>query len=193
MPLERMGEKSALNIPDAIETSKNRPLGAVINALGIRNVGEKTANDLAKKFRSLQLLSETAVSRTAQLESTERIGPVIAESLRVFFTEGHNAHVIEKLRQAGVSMESEKPEESLQALPWNGMKFVLTGELSSMTRPEASEKIRALGGEISDSVSKKTNFVVTGDRPGSKLLKARSLGIQILEEEDFIKRLSEAL
>ena len=192
VPLERMGEKSALNITDAIEKSKKRPLGAVINALGIRNVGEKTANDLAKKFRSLQLLSETAVSRTAQLESTEGIGPVIAESLRVFFTEGHNAHVIEKLRQAGVSMESEKPEESLQALPWNGMKFVLTGELSSMTRPEASEKIRALGGEISDSVSKKTNFVVTGDRPGSKLLKARTLGIEILEEEDFIKRLSEA-
>ena len=192
VPLERMGEKSALNITEAIEKSKRRPLGALINALGIRNVGEKTANDLAEKFRSIELLSETAVSRTAELESTEGIGPVIAESLRIFFTEGHNARVIEKLREAGVRMESEKLEESLHALPWKGSKFVLTGELSSMSRSEASEKIRMLGGETSDSVSKKTNFVVAGDRPGSKLLKARTLGIEILEEEDFIKRLSEA-
>ena len=191
--LERMGEKSARNIREAIEKSKKRPLGALINALGIRNVGERTANDLAEKFRSLALLAETAVQRTYELESMDGIGPVIAESLRVFFSEPHNARMIERLREAGVNMESEGPARSDQDLPWKGLKFVLTGELSSMTRAEASEKIRSLGGETSDSVSRKTDFVVAGERAGSKLVKARSLGIQILEEEDFIKRLSEAL
>ncbi len=192
IPLERMGEKSARNITEAIEKSKNRPLGALINALGIRNVGERTANDLAEKFRSLELLSETAVSRTDELESMEGIGPVVAESLRVFFLEPHNDHVIRRLKEAGVNMVIESPAKSRVDLPWSGLKFVLTGELSTMTRPEASEKIKALGGETSDSVSRKTNFVVTGEKPGSKLLKARSLGIEVLEEEDFIKRLSEA-
>ncbi len=192
IPLERMGEKSARNITEAIEKSKNRPLGALINALGIRNVGERTANDLAEKFRSLELLSETAVSRTDELESMEGIGPVVAESLRVFFLEPHNDHVIRRLKEAGVNMVIESPAKPRVDLPWSGLKFVLTGELSTMTRPEASEKIKALGGETSDSVSRKTNFVVTGEKPGSKLLKARSLGIEVLEEEDFIKRLSEA-
>ncbi len=192
IPLERMGEKSARNITEAIEKSKNRPLGALINALGIRNVGERTANDLAEKFRSLELLSETAVSRTDELESMEGIGPVVAESLRVFFLEPHNDHVIRRLKEAGVNMVIESPAKPRVDLPWSGLKFVLTGELFTMTRPEASEKIKALGGETSDSVSRKTNFVVTGEKPGSKLLKARSLGIEVLEEEDFIKRLSEA-
>ena len=192
IPLERMGEKSARNITEAIEKSKKRPLGALINALGIRNVGERTANDLAEKFRSLELLSETAVNRTDEIESLEGIGPVIAESLRVFFLEPHNANVIRRLKEAGVNMAIESPVKIRDDLPWSGLKFVLTGELSSMTRSEASEKIRGLGGETSDSVSRKTDFVVTGENPGSKLLKARSLGIEVLEEEDFIKRLSEA-
>ncbi|NLX85426.1 MAG: NAD-dependent DNA ligase LigA [Synergistaceae bacterium] len=192
VPLERMGEKSAGNILEAIKNSKKRPLGALINALGIRNVGERTANDLAEKFRSLELLSETAVNRTDELESMDGIGPVIAESLRVFFHEPHNAHVISRLKEAGVNMVIESPAKPRDDLPWSGLKFVLTGELSTMTRPEASEKIKALGGETSDNVSKKTDFVVAGERPGSKLLKARTLGIEILEEEDFIKRLSEA-
>lgn len=192
VPLERMGEKSARNILKAIEESKKRPLGALINALGIRNVGERTANDLAEKFRSLDLLSETAANRTGELESMEGIGPVIAESLRVFFLEPHNADVLLRLKEAGVNTVIKTPAKPRDDLPWSGLKFVLTGELSNMTRPEASEKIKALGGETSDSVSRKTNFVVTGEKPGSKLLKARSLGIEILQEEDFIKRLSEA-
>ena len=192
IPLERMGKKSARNITEAIEKSKKRPLGALINALGIRNVGERTANDLAEKFRSLELLSEIAANRTDELESMEGIGPVIAESLRVFFLEPHNASVIRRLKEAGVNMVIEGPAKPRDDLPWSGLKFVLTGELSSMTRSEASEKIRGLGGETSDSVSRKTDFVVTGENPGSKLLKARSLGIEVLEEEDFIKRLSEA-
>jgi DNA ligase (NAD+) len=192
IPLERMGEKSARNITEAIEKSKKRPLGALINALGIRNVGERTANDLAEKFRSLELLSEIAANKTDELESMEGIGPVIAESLRVFFLEPHNANVIRRLKEAGVNMAIEGPVKPRDDLPWSGLKFVLTGELSSMTRSEASEKIRGLGGETSDSVSRKTDFVVTGENPGSKLLKARSLGIEVLEEEDFIKRLSEA-
>ena len=106
--------------------------------------------------------------------------------------EPHNANVIRRLKEAGVNMAIESPVKIRDDLPWSGLKFVLTGELSSMTRSEASEKIRGLGGETSDSVSRKTDFVVTGENPGSKLLKARSLGIEVLEEEDFIKRLSEA-
>ncbi|MDD4159820.1 MAG: NAD-dependent DNA ligase LigA [Synergistaceae bacterium] len=192
IPLGRMGEKSARNIMEALEKSKKRPLGALINALGIRNVGVRTANDLAEKFRSIEALSETAVNKTAELESAEGIGPVIAESLRTFFVEPHNVHVIERLKDAGVNMVIDTPAEAGDDLPWKGLKFVLTGELSSMTRPEAAEKIRALGGTTSDSVSRKTDFVVTGEKPGSKLLKARTLGIDILEEEDFIKRLTEA-
>ena len=192
IPLERMGELSASNIVGSIEGSKKRPLGALINALGIRNVGERTAFDLAVKFRSLEALSDASINNKDELGSMDGIGPVIAESLRAFFSEPHNAQMIKRLKEAEVNMMTEEPVQNRDDLPWRGLKFVLTGELSSMTRPEASEKIRALGGETSESVSKKTDFVVAGDRPGSKILKARTIGVQILEEDDFIKRLREA-
>lgn len=190
--LERMGEKSADNLLESIEKSKKRPLSALINALGIRNVGVRMANDLAEKFRSLELLSEKAINRAEELESMDGVGPVIGESLRAFFLEPHNADVIRRLKEAGVNMIIDSPAEPRDDLPWSGLKFVLTGELSTMTRVEASEKIKALGGETINSVSKKTDFVVTGERPGNKLLKARKLDIEVLEEEDFIKRLKEA-
>lgn len=190
--LDRMGEKSARNILEAVQRSKERPLGALINALGIRNVGERTAYDLAERFRSIEVLSDAAVSGKDTLGEVGGIGPVIAESLKAFFSEPHNREVIKRLKEAGVKMSQEALPVSEGDLPWGGLKFVLTGELSSMTRSEASEKIRSLGGQTAESVSKKTDFVVAGENPGSKISKARELEINILDEEEFIKKLREA-
>lgn len=190
VPMERMGEKSAQNIVESIRKSKERPLSALINALGIRNVGEKTAEDLAERFRSMERLQHTSVDNVAELELTDGIGPIVAESLHSFFCEPHNAKVIERLKEAGVNFAA---KESIQreGLPFEGLKFVLTGELSSMTRQEASEKIKLLGGQTSDSVSKKTSYVVSGGKPGSKYIKAQSLGVPIVDEESFIKMLED--
>ena len=189
--LERMGSKSAQNIVDAIEKSKSRPLGALINALGIRNVGERTANDLADKFRSLDALSETAVEHEQELETTDGIGAIIAASLHDYFNDEENRAVIARLKDYGLNFKADDGIIDKGLLPWNGCKFVLTGELASMTRQEAAKKIKALGGETSDSVSKKTSFVVVGERPGSKYQKAQALGIEILNENEFIEKLKE--
>ena len=186
IPLERMGEKSAQNIADSIERSKSRPLSALINALGIRNVGVRTAKDLAERFRSLDKLRFVSVHNESDLEATEGIGPIIAKSLHVFFSEPHNAAVVDRLRNFGVNCEMEEAAAPLGELPLTGIKFVLTGELSSMTRTEAAEKLSALGGQTVESVSKKTNYVIVGDKPGSKYIKAQSLGIEILDEEAFL-------
>ena len=118
------------------------------------------------------------------------IGPVIAESLRSFFAEPHNAAVIERLKAAGVKHELEGPAIAKEGLPWNGLKFVLTGELASMTRIEAGLKIKALGGQTSESVSKKTSVVVGGENPGSKYLKAQTLGVPVLDEAAFLEKLN---
>lgn len=187
IPLERMGEKSAQNIAASIERSKSRPLSALINALGIRNVGVRTAKDLAERFRSLDKLRFVSVHNESDLEATEGIGPIIAKSLHVFFSEPHNAAVADRLRDFGVNCEMEEATAPRDNLPLSGLKFVLTGELSSMTRTEASEKLSALGGQTVESVSKKTDYVIVGDKPGSKYIKAQSLGIEILDEEAFLK------
>lgn len=190
--LDRMGVKSAENVKAAIEKSKQRPLSAVINALGISNVGEKTASDLAERFRSLKNLAETARDRELELEETEGIGPVIAQSLHAWFSEPHNMEMLERLESFGIRDKEEGPVKDKAALPWNGLKFVLTGELSGMTRTEASAKIKALGGATVDSVSKKTSFVVVGDNPGSKYQKAQQLEVPILDEAQFLEKLKEA-
>ena len=186
-PLERMGEKSAQNIIKSVEESKKRPLSALINALGIRNVGEKTADDLAARYTSLDALADAASSQSQELEAAEGIGPVIAESLHAFFTEPHNIKMLAELKAAGVNFKAKERVLSHETLPFHGLKFVLTGELSQMTRLEAKAKINLLGGNTSESVSKKTNYVVTGENPGSKYNKALSLGISVLNEEEFIK------
>jgi DNA ligase (NAD+) len=189
--LERMGEKSAANLVESLEKSKERPLSALINAIGIRNVGEKTARDLAGRFNTLDALARAALSEESPLEEMEGVGPVIARSIALFFSEPHNADMVEKLRTAGVNFGSEKPADNA-ASPFKGLKFVLTGTLSSMTRDEASERILKLGGETSGSVGKRTDFVVVGEKAGSKLKKALELGVATLGEEEFIKKLEEA-
>ncbi len=185
-----MGEKSATKILANIQQSKGRPLARLIFALGIPNVGSVTAQDLAECFRSLDALMKASVE---ELEEVRGIGPKIAESITAWARQERNQQVIEKLRKAGVEMAApprapaeEKPQ------PLAGKQFVLTGKLESFTRTEAEGAVRALGGKTGSSVSKATDYVVAGADPGSKLDRARALGVQVLDEEAFRKLLEEA-
>lgn len=190
--LDRMGEKSAQNILNSIDGSKSRPLGALINAIGIPGIGERTAEDLARRYRSIDALAKSAVERRGELENMDGIGPTLSDSISAFFSEPHNADTIERLRRACVKLELDGPHAGRENFPWSGLKFVLTGELNSMTRDIAAEKIKALGGQTVGSVSKKTDFVVVGEGAGSKLLRATELGVPILDEEAFLQKLEEA-
>ncbi len=178
--LDRMGDKSAANIIAAIETSRSRPLPAVLNALGIRQVGESTARDLAAHFGSIQAIAEAPLDA---LTSVSDIGPVVAASIHDFFASERNLATIDRLARAGVTMRmtTDTPGRG----PLAGSIFVFTGGLSSMTRDQASDLVISLGGRVSGSVSAKTTHVVAGGDAGSKLEKARSLGLEILTEEQF--------
>lgn len=179
--LERMADKSANNILSAIEKSKRTTLARFIYALGIRNVGEATAKELAAHLGSLDRLIEADNERLQQIPD---IGPVVAQSIVDFFAEQHNCEVIEQLRASGVHWDEHagEPELSSAAAPLQGKTFVLTGTLPNMSREEAKESIESLGGKVTGSVSKKTDYVVVGADPGSKYDKALSLGITILDE-----------
>lgn len=185
--LERMGEKSARNLLSAIERSKNPPLAKFIYALGIRHVGETTARVLAERFVTLENLMNAGED---DLLNIKDIGPEVAGSIIRFFREHANRKTLEDLRMYGVVPVSPRvePQETIHH-PFAGKNFVLTGTLRSMTRAEAQRLIREKGGNTSDSVSKKTDFVVVGDAPGSKLAKARALGIKVLTEEEFLSLL----
>ncbi len=179
--LERMAEKSARNIVQAIETSKHTTLARFIYALGIRNVGEATAKELAGHFGSLERLMEADMT---DLQQVADIGPVVADSILQFFAETHNREVIEQLRGAGVQWAEGEGKPSGGAL--HGKTFVLTGTLPNLTRDQAREQIESQGGKVSGSVSKKTTYVVAGDDPGSKYDKALALGVKILDEESLL-------
>lgn len=183
--LERMADKSANNILLAIEKSKQTTLARFIYALGIRNVGEATAKELAAHFGSLDRLIEAGNERLQQIPD---IGPVVAQSIVDFFAEEHNCEVIEQLRLCGVRWDEHggKSELTNETAPLKGKTFVLTGTLPMMSREEAKEKIELLGGKVSGSVSKKTDYVVVGADPGSKYDKAVGLGIIILDEEGLL-------
>jgi len=183
--LEKMGEKSVSNILNAIEKSKERPLARVMLALGIRHIGEETAELLAREFRSLDELAEASREK---LMSIETIGPKTADSIIAFFRQQANRDIIKRLREAGVKLE-EKPVKA-KALPLAGMEFVLTGTLEAFSRKEAEERIKALGGTTSSSVTRKTTYLVAGADPGSKLEKARSLGTKILNKAEFLQLLN---
>jgi DNA ligase (NAD+) len=179
--LERMADKSALNILAAIDKSKTTTLARFIFALGIRNVGEATAKDLARYFGNLDALMQADI---AKLQQVPDVGPVVAASIARFFAEPHNIEVIEQLRAAGVSWPEGEPAAVVNS-PIAGKTFVLTGTLPTLTRDEAKDMIEALGGKVAGSVSKKTDYVVAGDEAGSKLEKARQLGVSILDEAQF--------
>jgi len=179
--LERMGEKSAANLVEALEKSKRTTLERFIYALGIRNVGESTARDLARHFGSLDRLLDADAET---LERVPDVGPVVARSIRQFFDENHNRIVIGKLREAGVSWTEGAGIPS--RVPDEVKTFVLTGTLPNMTRDEARAQVEAKGHKVAGSVSKKTDFVVAGIDAGSKLEKARALGVVILDEGEFL-------
>lgn len=184
--LERMAQKSAQNILDALEASKSTTLARFIYALGMRNVGEATAKDLAKHFGSLQALREANFE--ALLEVND-VGPVVAESILNFLSEPHNKEVIDALIAAGVRWQETAGKQASSG-KLSGKTFVLTGTLPGMSRDEARAHIEAAGGKVSGSVSKKTDYVVAGSEAGSKLDKAQELGIAILDEAGLMALIS---
>ena len=179
--LERMGEKSAQNLMDAIKKSKQISLARFVYALGIRHVGEHIAHILAHTFESLKALMAATAE---ELMVVDEIGPQVSQSARAFFESPENQRNIERMRGAGVTLEA---EEAATKETLAGKTFVLTGALDSVTRSQAKTRIEALGGKVSSSVSSKTSYVVAGKDPGSKLDRAKQLGVKILAEKQFIE------
>ena len=182
LPLERMGEKLASNIISAIERSKKTTLPKLLYALGIRNVGEHIAEVLSNHFRTMDNIKNATIE---ELTSILEIGPTIAESIYNFFHNEKNLHLLDKLFAAGVEYEPVTTEEKPQ--PLAGKTFVFTGALSSLTRSEAEAMVKRLGGKATSSVSKKTDFVVVGENPGSKYKKAITLGVKTITEKEFLQ------
>jgi DNA ligase (NAD+) len=183
--LERMAEKSAQNLLDEIAASKKNGLAQLIYALGIRMVGERTAQLLAQHFGSMDKLAEASEE---ELTGVTEVGPKVAEGILEFFSESTNRKLIERLRSAGVVMKEER--QAPKSTKFAGMTFVFTGTLAHRTREEAEALVASHGGKAGSSVSKKTNYVVAGADPGSKFEKAKSLGVEILNEAQFEKLLS---
>jgi DNA ligase (NAD+) len=178
--LERFAQKSASNLINSIQSHRKISLPKFIFALGIRNVGEQTAIDLAEHFGSVEKI------RSAKLEDFDAIsdiGPVVSKSIFEWFGDKDNLKYLEKLENA-VEIKNERKSASQGRL--SGKTFVLTGTLESLARDDAKAKIRQLGGDVSESVSKKTDFVIAGQEAGSKLQKAESLGVKILSEKEFL-------
>ncbi len=182
--LERMAKKSGSNVLAQIEESKSRDLGRLIYGLGIRHVGERTAGILARHFGSLERLRKAGVE---ELDDIHEIGLTMAQSISDWFDDPGNARLCERLHAAGVRTESEKQGDAVTDQNFAGKVFVLTGTLPGMTRDEASALIEARGGRVTSSVSKKTDFVLAGSEPGSKLDKANQLGVKVIDEEAFKK------
>lgn len=185
--LERFGEKSAMNIIEEINNKKKIPLSRFLWALGILHVGEETARDLAQHFGTLEKIIESAKENINEIDSIENIGPAVTKSVLQFFQDKNNLRFIDKLKENGVVIER---VEKVKGGKFEGLTFVLTGTLSTMSREIAKEKIVQLGGKVSGSVSKNTSFVVAGEEAGSKLKDAQKLGVKVLNEDEFIKKLS---
>jgi DNA ligase (NAD+) len=184
--LDKMGDKSAANIINAINISKSRPLARLIFALGIKHVGEEMAETLATDFRSIDALAGATRER---LMSISAVGPKIADSIIAFFREEDNQNILHRLKDAGVKMEETAAKQ--QSLPLSGKEFVVTGRLDAFTRQEAEAKIKALGGAAKDNVTRKTDYVVYGDDPGSKKTRATELGIKTIDEKEFLELIQE--
>jgi DNA ligase (NAD+) len=184
LQLERMGKKSAENILREIESSKKLSLERVIFGLGIRMVGERTAEFLAEHFGSMDALMNAGEN---ELIEVNEVGPRIATSIREFFAEEKNLKLIERLREAGLTFTGEK---KVRGTKLTGMTFVLTGALPTYSRDDAKKMIEDAGGKVSGSVSKKTSYVVAGEDAGSKLDKAVSLGVKVISEAELLEMLS---
>lgn len=184
LALERMADKSSDNIIEAIENSKNRPLSSLIYALGIRHVGIYASRLLAEKLDNLLDLEKFSIEELVKIEG---IGPIMAESILLFFQQKENREIIKKLQQAGVNFQSEKKTAEKGIL--EGLQFVLTGTLKHFSREEAKDLIEKSGGRVTNNVTKKTDFLLLGRDPGSKYQKAIDLKIKVITEEDFQKML----
>src|SRR5690606_16015103 len=189
--LDRMAEKSAANLVRALENSKSTTLPRFLYGLGIRHVGEATARDLARHFGQMDRIMDASVDA---LLAVNDVGPIVAASIRTFFDQQHNREVVEQLRDAGVQWPEQEPVDPLavQALPLNGQIFVLTGTLPTLGRDQAKAMIEAAGGKVTGSVSRKTHHVVAGAEAGSKLDKARELGLNVLDEAALMALLEDA-
>lgn len=187
--LDRMGEKSARNLINALEQSKDRPFFRLLSALGIRFTGSRSAEILAEAFRDLPTLRDASEEALAAVDG---VGPVMASAIRSFFEQPENRKLLDRLEAAGVRAtfpvsESEGENQPVRSRPFEGMRLVFTGEMESMTRSEAEEKAKRLGAVCSSSVSKKTSLVVAGRDAGSKLSKALSLGVKVVNEVEFLE------
>jgi DNA ligase (NAD+) len=184
--LDRMADKSALNVLQALEQSKHTTLPRFLFGLGIRHVGEATAKDLAQHFGTLDaIMSATA----EQLLEVNDVGPVVAHSLRTFFDQPHNSEVVAQLRACGLTWP-EGPALAAQSLPLKGKTFVLTGTFPTLSRDEAKALLEAAGAKVAGSVSARTHWVVAGAEAGSKLDKALALGIEVLDEQGMLNLLA---
>ena len=184
--LDRMADKSAKNLVDALEKSKNTTLPRFLFGLGIRHVGEATAKELARHFGKLDAVM--AASEEALLEVAD-VGPIVAKSIRTFFDQPHNREVVEQLRACGVTWEEGEPA-AVAPKPLSGKTFVITGTLPTLSRDEAKDRLEAAGAKVAGSVSKKTDFVVAGTEAGSKLVKAQELGIDVIDEAALLQLLA---
>jgi DNA ligase (NAD+) len=176
--------KVGRNVVEQLARSKSNDLSRLIYALGIRHVGEKAAATLARHFRTMERLLDSPVDA---LQTVPDVGPVVAASVRMFADESHNRALVVRLAKAGVNMASQAPEPTDRPGPLAGKVFVLTGTLASMTREEATAALERLGAKVAGSVSKKTTYLVAGEEAGSKLEKARQLGVETLDEAAFRK------
>jgi DNA ligase (NAD+) len=183
LSLERIGEKTAQSLLDEIAQSKKAPLARVILGLGIPFVGERTAQLLAEAFGTMDALM---IATGEELEAVNEVGPKVSQAIREYFAEPRNRELVEHLRAAGLTFTAEKKQKSSEL---EGMTFVLTGTLPTMTREDAKARIEAAGGRVSGSVSKKTSYVVAGDEAGSKLEKAEQLKVAILTEAQLLEML----
>jgi DNA ligase (NAD+) len=182
--LERMGKKSAANLVAEIDRSRGSEVWRLLHGIGIRHVGEGGARALARAFRSMAALR---AARVEQLESVSDVGPVVARSVRSFLDEPRNATLLDRLAAAGVRMEDDAGDDAPPAVqPLAGQTYVITGTLDAMSREAAAEAIVALGGKVSSTISRKTTGLVVGRDAGSKLDKARALGVPELEEAAFL-------
>ncbi len=184
LSLEGFKEKSASNILNAIESSKSNNLSSLIFGLGIRHIGSKAAKILAKKYKDIDSIISASVE---ELASVDDVGNVMAESIKDFFSKEGNINEIQKLKEAGVNMVELKDEGTTEIL--SGKTFVVTGTMQSMSRDEIKKLIENNGGKVTSSVSKKTDYVVAGDSPGSKLEKANSLGVAVIDEQELLAML----
>ena len=188
MGLERRGEKSARNILDGVAASKQRDLWRLLFGLGILHVGAGVAKALSRSFATLE---DVFASGVDQLTECENVGEVIAQSVVQWQGDPRNQKLVERLRKAGLNFASQLYQEKAEAGPLAGKTFVLTGTLPNLKREEAAAKIEAVGGKVSGSVSKKTDYVVAGAEAGTKLDKAQKLGVKIIDEAELVRLCSE--